>query len=144
MISDNAKTFMTASQRLRALFQLPEVRNHMELKQIKWSFNTPKAPWQGGFFERLLKSVKRCLKKILGQSCVTYEELLTVLTEIECVLNSRPLTYVSTEDLEEPLTPSHLICGRRILSVPSEYVADRKDPDWNIKSEDMTRRAVYD
>ena len=41
MISDNAKTFMTASRRLRALFQLPEVRNHMELKQIKWSFNTP-------------------------------------------------------------------------------------------------------
>ena len=129
MISDNGKTFMTASRRLRALFQLPEVRNHMELKQIKWSFNTPKALWQGGSLERLVKSVKRCLKKILGQSCVTYEELLTVLTEIGCVLNSRPLTYVSTEDLEEPLTPSHLICGRRILSVPSEYVADRKDPD---------------
>ena len=118
MISDNAKTFMIASRRLKALFQFSEVRNHMELKQIKWSFNTPKAPWQGGFFERLVTSVKRCLKKILGQSCVTYEELLTVLTEIECVLNSRPLTYVSTEDLEEPLTPSHLICERRILSVP--------------------------
>ena len=111
--------------------------------EIKWSFNTPKAPWQGRFFERLVKSVKRCLKKILGQSCVTYEELLTVLMEIECVLNSRPLTYVSTEDLQEPLMPSHLICGRRILSVPAEDVADLKDPDWNTTSEDLMRRAVY-
>jgi hypothetical protein len=51
MISDNAKTFVTASRRLKALFQLPEVRQHMDLKQIKWSFNTLKAPWQGGFFE---------------------------------------------------------------------------------------------
>ncbi|CAB4032864.1 Pro-Pol poly, partial [Paramuricea clavata] len=107
MISDNAKTFVTASRRLKASFQFPEVRHHMEIKRIEWSFNTPKAPWQGGFFERLAMSVKRCLKKILGKACVTYEELLTILTEIECVLNSRPLTYVSTEDLDEPLTPSH-------------------------------------
>ncbi len=83
----------------------------MNIKQIKWSFNTPKGPWQEGFFECLVKSVKRCLKKILGRACVMYEELLTILTEIECVLNSRPLTYVSTEDLEEPLTPTHLLSG---------------------------------
>ena len=143
MISDNAKTFVTASRRLKALFQLPEVRQHMDLKQIKWSFNTPKAPWQGGFFERLVKSVKRCLKKILGRACVTYEELLTILTEIECVLNSRPLTYVSTEDLEEPLTPSHLLCGRRLLSVPYGDIPEATDPDWDPKSDDLTRRVVY-
>ena len=143
MISDNAKTFVTASQRLKALFQLPEVRHHMETKRIEWSFNTPKAPWQGGFFERLVKSVKRCLKKILGKACITYEELLTVLTEIECVLNSRQLTYVSTEDLEEPLTPSHLLCGRRLLSVPSSDTSEPIDPDWTPKSEEFTRRVVY-
>ncbi|CAB4002422.1 Hypothetical predicted protein [Paramuricea clavata] len=42
-------------------------------------------------------------------ACVTYEELETILTEIECVLNSRPLTYVFTKDLKEPLPPSHLL-----------------------------------
>lgn len=59
------------------------------------------------------------LDLVLEKACVTYEELLTILTEIECVLNSRPLTYVYTEDLEETLTPSHFLCGKRLLSLPS-------------------------
>ena len=64
-------------------------------------------------------SVKRCLKKTLGQSSISYDELLTALVEVEAILNSRSLSFVSTEDVEEPLTPSHLFLGRRILSCPS-------------------------
>ena len=63
--------------------------------------------------------VKRCLKKVLRNARLTYEELLTLLIQIEGVLNSRPLTYVDEEE-NEPLTPSHLVIGRRILSIPSE------------------------
>ncbi len=66
-----------------------------------------KAPWWGGFFERLIKSTKRCLRKIVGQGKLYYDELRTVLVEMEAVINSRPLTYLSAEDLDEPLTPSH-------------------------------------
>ena len=76
----------------------------------------PRAPWWGGFFERMVRCTKGCLKKTLGSARLTYEELLTVLTEIEGVLNSRPLTYVYGDDIEEPLTPSHLMIGRRLLS----------------------------
>jgi hypothetical protein len=65
--------------------------------------------------ETNIKSVKRCLYKILKNARVTNEELYTVLTEIEATLNSRPLTYVSTEDLDEPITPSHLINGKNKL-----------------------------
>ena len=50
---------------------------------------------------------------------LTCEELLTVLLELEAVLNIGPLSYVSTEDLKEPLTPSQLISGRRVLSCPT-------------------------
>jgi len=57
-------------------------------------------------------------KKTLGKARLTYEELLTVLIEVECILNSRPLTYLYPDDLEEPLTPSHLSNGRRMLSLP--------------------------
>ena len=47
----------------------------------------------------MVKSTKRCLKKVLGNSRLTYEELSTVLTEIEGVINSRPLTYVYDDDI---------------------------------------------
>ncbi len=73
----------------------------------------------GGFYERMVGCVKRCLKKVLRNARLTYEELLTLLIQIEGVLNSRPLTYVDEEE-NEPLTPSHLVIGRRILSIPSE------------------------
>ena len=58
--------------------------------------------------------MKRCLKKIMGQAVLTLDELLTTITEVEAILNSRPISYISTEDIEEPLTLSHLIIGRRI------------------------------
>jgi hypothetical protein len=105
--SDNRKTFKAASKQLAALFEIPEVKKYLSDQSIRWIFNLEKAPWWGGFFERLIKSAKRCLYKILKNARVTNEELYTVLTEIEATLNSRPLTYVSTEDLDEPITPSH-------------------------------------
>ena len=50
-----------------------------------------RAPWWGGLFERRLDhSTKRCLRKIVGKAKLSYEELLTTLTEIEMVINCRP------------------------------------------------------
>ena len=66
----------------------------------------------------MVRSVKRCLKKVLRNARLTYEELLTLLIRVEGVLNSRPLTYVYP-DQDEPLTPSHLVLGKRILTVPT-------------------------
>ncbi|XP_020619417.1 uncharacterized protein LOC110057174 [Orbicella faveolata] len=75
----------------------------------------------------MVRCVKRCLKKILKNAKLTYEELLTVVVEIECVLNSRPPTYVSSEDRVEPLTPSHLLTGRRLFSIPDESIVAEED-----------------
>ena len=64
---------------------------------------------------------------------MTYEELLTVVVEIECLLNSRPLTDVSSEDRVELLTSSHLLTGRRLLSIPDEsIVAEEESSDVEI------------
>ena len=52
------------------------------------------------------------------------------MTEVEAVLNSRPLSYVSSEDFEEPLTPSHLLVGYRMLSLPDASAVDPTDPDY--------------
>ena len=65
-----------------------------------------------------MKSTKRCLHKMVGRARLYYDELSTMLTEIEAVINSRPLTYLSAEDLNEPLTPSHFLYGRRIQNLP--------------------------
>lgn len=55
----------------------------------------------------MVRCTKGSLKKIIGLAKLSYEELLTVLAEVEGVLKSRPLTYVYSEEVEEPLTPSH-------------------------------------
>jgi len=46
------------------------------------------------------------------------DKLLTALTEVEMILNSRPLSYVLTEDIVQPLTSSHVMTGQRLLSLP--------------------------
>ena len=119
--SDNAKTFRSSSQDIRKIARAEEVWRYLANKQISWNFIIEKAPWWGGFWERLVRSIKKPLKKILGRSTLSFEELCTVLVEIEGVINSRPLTYVydDNESISYPLTPSDLIYGRRITSTPN-------------------------
>ena len=104
-----------------------------------------KAPWWGGVFERLIKSAKRCLRKVVGQAKFTYDEMHTVVIEIEAILNSRPHPYVGPDDLDEPLTPSHLLAGRRILNLSdnlSYYELDG-DEDFEVSSSAVHRRAKH-
>ena len=93
----------------------------------RWKFNLERAPWWGGFFERMVGCVKRCLRKVLGNARLTFDELCTVLVEVEGALNSRPLTYEYNELEEEVLTPSHLIFGRRIRSMPDDTVEEPEE-----------------
>ena len=139
MISDNAKNFKSANQQLSALFELPSVQRYLAEKRVRWQFNLDRASWYGGIFERLIKSVKTCLKKVIGRARLIYDELLTVIVECETIINSRPLTFVYSDDVEEPLTPGHLLHGRSILSLPE--VADVTVQELN--REGMTRRAKY-
>ena len=143
MISDNAKTFKSAANILEQVVTSEEVQKYFEGIGIVWKFNVPKAPWWGGFFERLVRSTKRCLKKTLGQSKFTYEELLTALTEIEMVLNSRPLMFISANDLEEPLTPSHLLVGRRLMNLPDHLVTGCVDDFEETNVHCLSARLKY-
>jgi len=78
---------------------------------VEWLFNPPAAPWFGGFFERMVGSVKRPLIKVLGRAYVHEKELRTLLCEIESAVNSRPLTHVGDFESETPLTPA-MLCGK--------------------------------
>ena len=68
-------------------------------------------------------------QKIIGQARLSHDELITALTEVEMVLNSRPLSYVAADDLEEPLTPSHLLCGRRLMTNPDYLTSEQVDDE---------------
>ena len=85
------------------------------------------------------------LWKTLRNARLNYDELRTVLVEVEGTLDSRPLTFISSDDPEEPLTPSHLMFGRRILSAP-EVTGNRKasvDHTYTVSSEDLPKRRKY-
>ena len=90
--------------------------------RIEWCFIVEKAPWWGGFYERLVGSVKRCLKKIVGSAKLTLDELQTVVIEVEATLNSRPLMYSAADDIQEPLTPAHLLTGHHLLGLPDSQL----------------------
>ena len=122
IVSDNSKTFKSADKVIAEILNHPEIEEFFSGICVKWNFNLEKAPWWGGFFERLVKSTKRCLKKTIGTTKLSYDELHTVLVEVEAILNSRPLTCVSSEDLEEPLTPSHLLTGHAAGGIVVQFV----------------------
>ena len=110
VVSDNGRTFRDS-----------KLKNLCLQRNISWKFNAPRASWWGGFFEICVKLVKKSLKKVTGNARLTYEELETILIEIEGVLNSRPLTYVYDELTESPLTPSCLVIGRRLIEQPTTW-----------------------
>ena len=59
------------------------------------------------------------------------------------ILTCRPLSYVSSEDSEEPLTPSHLLCGHRIMSLPGHKSSEAEDSDTDVQPQDLDRRMCH-
>ena len=79
---------------------------------INWRFIPSRAPHFGGLWKAVARSKKFHLRRVIGDSPMTYEDLLTVLVEIEGCLNSRPLTSLSDVPADmEVLTPGHFLTG---------------------------------
>ena len=127
VVSDNGQTFKDSN-----------VKAFLLQEGIIWNFNVPGGSWWGGFFEIIVKPVKRCLRKNLRNTRLTFEELDTLLIEIGAVLSSRPLTY-SHDELGEPLTPSMLLTGKRLLNKNNDVMYDVTIADENTNT--LNRRA---
>ena len=115
LYSDNATTFTKAAK---------------NLPDVIWQFNPPAAPWWGGFWERLVHSIKAPLKKILGKALVSDKELSTLIIQIEEQINSRPLTTLVDDPEQIPLTPAEMLIGRSFqqpieasLDIPPPHAA---------------------
>jgi hypothetical protein len=138
--SDNAKTFKRVSKDIEYFEKIvkdKDLQNYLSSKRISWKFIAELAPCWGGFYERLMRSIKEPLRKILGRAQVTFEELTTILTEVENVLNQRPLSYVFNDANEpEPLTPAHFLLVGHKVEYPyyfADFFNDSTSRDTLIK-----------
>jgi len=142
-VSDNASTYLAAADELKQLLQSKHLTEELGRKGVQWQFIPKRAPWYGGWWERLIGLTKMSLKKVLGRSKISLTVLQTLVVEVEAILNDQPLTHVSSDlDDNEPLTPAHLLHGHRITSLPHEYVEeqDLNDPTYGNNT-DISQRA---
>lgn len=126
--SDNGRNFVGASNELRKLLSSNEYRQAFALEctsnDIKWHFNPPKASHFGGLWESAIASAQKHLFRVLGPHKLDYDDMETLLTQIECCLNSRPIIPISDDPTDlQPLTPGHFLIGSPLKAVPDEDVS---------------------
>ncbi|XP_038120004.1 uncharacterized protein LOC119770021 [Culex quinquefasciatus] len=116
-----------ASNHLRELLRdtkvITEITSEASRRGIEWKFIPPRTPNFGGVWEAAVKSAKTSLVRVLGQRQLSFEDMATVLTQIEAAMNSRPLTpLLEDPDELDVLTPEHFLAGSSLLAIP--------DPDY--------------
>ncbi|KIH51378.1 integrase core domain protein [Ancylostoma duodenale] len=100
MLSDNSTTFTSASEHLAEFCTKKPVTDFSVNQKIVWKFITPLSPWKGGFYERLVGLFKNAFHKTVGRSILPFNQFLTLIVEIESIMNCRPLTATHSTDSE--------------------------------------------
>ena len=126
--SDNGTNFVGAERELRET--LADVDKNELVKTFtttttKWNFNPPASPHMGGAWERLVRSIKTILYKIMPSRSPSDELLQSMLIEVENIVNSRPLAYVPVDaESNEALTPNHFLVGSSSGLKPMSVCSD--------------------
>lgn len=131
VFTDNGTNFVGASNELpKLLSKRTATETELIVKLltkdgIQWHFNPPASPNFGGLWESVVKSTKYHIKRILGDTKLTFEEMTTTLAQIECCLNSRPICPLSEnpDDLTI-LTPGHFLIGDQMNAIPEPDLCD--------------------
>ena len=106
LYSDNARSFVAGGEVLQQALLSDEYKDKFEVFDIQHVKIPLYSVWVGSTWERLIRTVKSCLYKCVGRAKLTYFELLTVLTDVQNAVNSRPLTYRSSDNDLEAITPN--------------------------------------
>ncbi|XP_072948180.1 uncharacterized protein [Epargyreus clarus] len=131
---DNGRNFVGANNELNTFLKScnESISSFAADEGIKFKFSPAYAPHFGGLWEAGVKSAKHHLYRIFNNQHFTYEELSTLFVQIEAILNSRPLTPMSTDPTDLlPLTPGHFLIGKPLTSLPSPALLDMKTSRLN-------------
>ena len=142
-MSDNATTFGSASTAIAKICKDGAVTDYLANRQVEWRFITKRAPWHGGYWERLVGLAKEAIKKMMGNARFPLKTFRTIVAEIEARLNDRTLTVVSSDfGGQETLTPSHLMIGRRLTTLPNDFNVEDEvlGPTYEENSTDFSKR----
>lgn len=123
--SDNGTNFVGTYNELSKFLVQSDLEGHIAQEGIEFKFVPAYSPHFNGLAEAAVRSTKHHLKRLLQSTHLTYEEMATCLTQIEAVLNSRPITPLSSEPLDfSALTPAHFLIGRPLNAIPHPQVSD--------------------
>lgn len=149
LYSDNGTNFVGADREMRDMFNsaksslTEEIASLLTLERTTWHFIPPHSPNFGGLWESGVRSTKTHLRKVVGNSTLTYEEMSTVLAQVEACLNSRPISVLSDDPSDPlPLTPGHFLVGEPLLNL-----ADDDYTKFNVQGLDrwrLTQKIVND
>nr|XP_045589589.1 uncharacterized protein LOC123751540 [Procambarus clarkii] len=128
MISDNGSNFVAGEACLHEIWNHPEVHSVLR-DNATGNLSLQEHHGMAVFFERMVGTVKKCLRKALHRQKINLTELQTLVVEIEARVNNRPLTYLSENfSQREPLSPSHLNHGGLLSPLISIGDEDPDDP----------------
>ena len=137
LYTDNAKQFLASQKVLSNIFTSDEFKEHLIQQKIEHRTIPVYASWVGGVYERQIKTVKHCLYKTVGKAKLDYFELLTQLSEIQNMVNSRPITYVHSElDDIKPLTPNKILKHHTNPRLQLVDCSEDADPLWIATPDD--------
>ncbi|XP_055612492.1 uncharacterized protein LOC129759094 [Uranotaenia lowii] len=151
MYSDHGTNFQGAKRQLAELDELfksqmfeCKLEEFCQSRGIRWSFIAPRAPHQGGLWEAGVKSMKSHLCKVLNESYLTYEEMYTLLVQIEAILNSRPLIPQSDDPMDYvALSPGHFLIGRELTAVAEPVYCDLKQSKLSRYQQIQVRKQSF-
>ncbi|XP_063994589.1 uncharacterized protein LOC135172476 [Diachasmimorpha longicaudata] len=141
LTSDRGLNFIGAEKELRQIIhqassESATIKNWRATNGTEWRFNPPYSPHMGGKWEAAVKSTKHHLRRVIGNSTLTYEEFTTLLTQVEAILNSRPLCPINNDPQDTTaLTPGHFIIGGSLTAIPEpslEHINTDRLNRWQL------------